>query len=289
MNHLCEDVLAIVLSYVELSGLVPFFILHNLDFRMVFKYRAYWIMNDELPSIFNGVILKRIICYNNLGLNYVSARCLDSVNIVKSRYDYVKEMVEKCVNIKSLTFTMINMRGDFDFLSENRRIVKMTFDNCDWGVDCCNFLTKCVNLRKLKFSCSLTSYDMMVISRIKKLRVLKVWMLSYAKGAKLNCVNLRKIRMHCGPGMNLNVLLGCKNLHEIEIVGVGGCNSADIDFSWFKKLRKVVFKKSNIISGLMGLNKCVNLRCVKFIGCSNIVMCVNELRYRGVLVFCYDC
>lgn len=266
-----QDVLNVMVMYVELEALIPFFLQYGLNFGRKFRYDAWGkVIGSENLDIFSGMNVVGV------GLKWcdysdVVLRGLIRVTLVGNRdYEHdgkIKEMLKKCTNVEKLVFYRMDM-NDFDFLAEFKRLKSMVFMKCFWYVGNGKFFSKCENLHTLSFNCLIHDDDVRVISKCVNLKVLKVGGLRCSGNVKLCCPNLRKfvlIETLNESNSNLSVLSGCESLRVIKLVEYDGVS--EWDFGVFKELRYLVLKKCFVLRTI-DVKGYRNLQKVKFIKCA---------------------
>lgn len=272
MNHLCENVLSIVLLYVRLNKLIPFLISHDLNFGMKFKYLTedwgFKILNTLRNVDVDGMVWNK----NNNVFDFVSITIYNYGRLI-SEFDgtKIKEILDQCVNIKSITFVNFYI-NNFGFMNEYKKVRTIKFYGCGWNSNSCNFLFQCVNLRKLVFSCSINNNNAIMISRVYGLKILKIKRFNYGK---LSCVNLRKLRIEntFRNTFNFDAIDECVNLRVIKFVN-SWWKYCKLNVGRLKRLRRVVFLRCDDCQ--MDLRECQKLECAKFISCNNINVCLDN-------------
>ena len=275
-------VVNIILLYISPDNIISLFYRYDFDFRMNFIYKIYEKTNKTFLKYLPNIVIKQdILCaYNTFNTNSlydVINRTFDDFHITALNsvkiYDFdeydIHKVITNCVNLKKLVLENVNMRN-LGFIAEHREINNLKFHICRWDLNSCAFLPKCVNLKKLMFDCSLYDDDMLAISQCTKLKSLIIRGFRCKKGGALSCVNLRKLKVR---GINKNetnfsVIYGCENLRSITFKRIN-CGFKEFDFSKFKKLKNVVFVECNYLTSSMGLEKCEEIKYIKFIRCDN--------------------
>ena len=280
---ICKNVLSIVLLYVKQNELESFFILYNLIFDLQFKYGT---CCDTFVKKFSGMNCEQIIVMDYFQtLLSVPLRNSKSIVMYNLNYQCICEVVKNAVNSKSFVFLDVRTHN-FDFLAKCHKLESIKFYACTWKSSC-DFLAKCVNLKRLDFDCVINDNDVVSISQIKNLRELRMNALKCRNGMRLCCKNLRKLRVttsYFDYGFDFNALCEYDKLREIKLVRLGF--RSYFDFSKFRDLRRIVFKRCHCHNGLCfsGLDKCEKLEYVKFVRCViasiSDIKWINDLRKR---------
>lgn len=156
--------------------------------------------------------------------------------------EYMDNMLKRLTNIEHLKLKHIKI-NNINFLKQFKHFRYFSTYGCNWNFNSDYFLTKCVNLRTIKFKTyEIKQRDIDILSQCPKLKKLVIGGIS--SNLKLNLNKLKyfkitkfidKIDLH-----TLNCLDGCYNLRMIKIIGC--INLTDI-FILYKmpKLKLVIF------------------------------------------------
>lgn len=254
---LLTDVMNIVISYVKVSELGLFFLIHGLDFGREFMYAANVLVGQEI-DVLNIFPKCKLVGLNlrenrsesvgenvgeNVGvdvervtkLGVVYGRCYSACRIYPdfSKYInlisisiscvYVNDLgsLIKCVKLRRVSITNCFRINNLDFLKELKLLESVELDNMEEELD---VLCDCIRLKSicLRKWC-IDEHDVSVLAKCAGLRVLKLGK-CYCRNLRLKCANLKYLSMMKLEGTNMSKLYDlreCTNLRKVKIVDKG--------------------------------------------------------------------
>lgn len=265
---LATDIWRIVIGYVSPCKLSSLFIRHNLDFGIKFMYDMS--EQDVGVDVINKMMIFKGIIITGMATDYYNpvSDTIKSWNYIErmrfSNIYNVNDILKKCVNIKYLYLENIII-NDTNYLMNFEKLRLISTCGCKWVHGSDLFLSKCINLRVIKFSSLVISLrDARIFSECRNLRSLEIG--GIVDKVMLNCEKLKYFKIS-GKVISrdrvydLKFLMGCRNLRYVKLVR---CY-----WGWRKSLEIPYELK--------------NLRFVKLVEC-DINVDLIELYRRGIKV-----
>ena len=189
LSSYCDEVLEIVLSYVKVENLYAYFITHNLNFHLKFKYNiiSYSLNVNEiiqLLSIFPNIVLIGLTI-TKLDINAIYLICRNNIFTKMNKIVYLKicgchthdstilNILSNFPHITTLILENIFL-NNLDYIASCQQLESFTAIHCSWCTDI-DALTRLPKLRIIKFpTCGLSINDIKNLQMCKKLRVLEI-------------------------------------------------------------------------------------------------------------------